>query len=458
MKLNDLFNEAAGVGLVVPGVNMPAGMHPDEIRRQAKKFGNRVSKNGVPPQANPDGTIGEETEDLGEKWTNKYKKSINCSHPKGFSQKAHCAARRKRRAGGTTSSRPVHESTEMLLADVIDTLIDAGHTNESAVSIICENLDENLRKWFKQKWVRFGPDGKIKGPCARGSDREGKPKCLPQSKAHALGQKARASAARRKRREDPNPERRGKAKNVATRESIAEVAKVRISLDPSDRGAYVYDEDPPEPTTMIPLGQITNVLEPDELHATKPGANARIAKMVKALEKGKQLPPVLVRKYQGGYQILDGHHRFKAYRMVNAKEIPARIVAPDNITGDVNEQSPDTSKLLDKPTMTVAELAAKYGVSKDTVMVELRKGIKVELEHTSKQDVAREIALDHLGEDLHYYEKLASVEADESISEKKDACYHKVRSRYKVWPSAYASGALVQCRKKGAKNWGNKSR
>ena len=38
---------------------------------------------------------------------------------------------------------------------------------------------------------------------------------------------------------------------------------------------------------------------------------------------------------------------------------------------------------------------------------------------------------------------------------KKDACYHKVRSRYKKWPSAYASGALVQCRKVGAKNWGN---
>ena len=40
---------------------------------------------------------------------------------------------------------------------------------------------------------------------------------------------------------------------------------------------------------------------------------------------------------------------------------------------------------------------------------------------------------------------------------KKDACYHKVKSRYKVWPSAYASGALVKCRKVGAKNWGNKS-
>ena len=41
---------------------------------------------------------------------------------------------------------------------------------------------------------------------------------------------------------------------------------------------------------------------------------------------------------------------------------------------------------------------------------------------------------------------------------KKDACYHKVKSRYSVWPSAYASGALVKCRKKGAKNWGNKTK
>lgn len=41
---------------------------------------------------------------------------------------------------------------------------------------------------------------------------------------------------------------------------------------------------------------------------------------------------------------------------------------------------------------------------------------------------------------------------------KKDACYYKVKSRYSVWPSAYASGALSKCRKVGAKNWGNKSK
>ena len=38
---------------------------------------------------------------------------------------------------------------------------------------------------------------------------------------------------------------------------------------------------------------------------------------------------------------------------------------------------------------------------------------------------------------------------------KKDACYHKVKASAKVWPSAYASGRLVQCRKKGAANYGN---
>lgn len=44
---------------------------------------------------------------IDEKWTKKYKRSIDCSNPRGFSQKAHCAARRKRARGGSTKSRPV---------------------------------------------------------------------------------------------------------------------------------------------------------------------------------------------------------------------------------------------------------------------------------------------------------------------------------------------------------------
>jgi hypothetical protein len=87
----------------------------------------------------------------------------------------------------------------------------------NCVKMTEDELEENLRKWFKEKWVRFNPQGKIMGPCARGSSKEGKPKCLPQSKAHSLGKKGRASAASRKRRQDPNPDRKGAAINVATK-------------------------------------------------------------------------------------------------------------------------------------------------------------------------------------------------------------------------------------------------
>ena len=56
------------------------------------------------------------------------------------------------------------------------------------------------------------------------------------------------------------------------------------------------------------------------------------------------------------------------------------------------------------------------------------------------------------------YKKSGRKKKKKKSKGKKDACYHKVRSRYDVWPSAYASGALVKCRKVGAKNWGNKSK
>ena len=54
--------------------------------------------------------------------------------------------------------------------------------------------------------------------------------------------------------------------------------------------------------------------------------------------------------------------------------------------------------------------------------------------------------------------KVITEEQFDEAAGKKDACYYKVKARYDVWPSAYASGALVKCRKVGAKNWGNKSK
>ena len=42
--------------------------------------------------------------------------------------------------------------------------------------------------------------------------------------------------------------------------------------------------------------------------------------------------------------------------------------------------------------------------------------------------------------------------APESPTKLKDACYHKVKAQYDVFPSAYASGAIAKCRKNKGKN------
>jgi len=102
-----------------------------------------------------------------------------------------------------------------------------------------QHLGEDLRKWFKQKWVRMDTKGNIKGDCAR-EPGEGKPKCLPQAKAHAIGKEARASAAQRKRREDPNPERRGAPINVKT-ESAAAAMAAATAISKKKSGNYDSD-------------------------------------------------------------------------------------------------------------------------------------------------------------------------------------------------------------------------
>jgi hypothetical protein len=104
------------------------------------------------------------------------------------------------------------------------------------------DMNEDLRKWFKQKWVRMDTKGNIKGDCAR-EPGEGKPKCLPQAKAQAIGKEARASAAQRKRREDPDPERHGKPINVRTEEidideSAAAVIAAATAISKKKSGNY----------------------------------------------------------------------------------------------------------------------------------------------------------------------------------------------------------------------------
>ena len=276
-----------------------------------------------------------------------------------------------------------HTSQESRMDALVETMLaqlaSQGLTKVQAVAHIDERLDEDLRKWFKQKWVRFGPDGKIRGACARGKDSEGKPKCLPQSKAHALGKKGRATAAQRKRREDPNPEREGKAKNVATKESVGstklgDLCTIKTNFPNAD-------------FWLVRRSDRKNVGKP-----TKEFSPYHIGIKVTATE---QLMP-----------------QYLYYMMMHLYN-----------QGYWNSRSMGMSNLVNIRTEDV-------------------KNIQLALtEHELKESSS----CPHCGGQMVNYSML---------SEKQDACYYKVKSRYKVWPSAYASGALVQCRKRGAKNWG----
>ena len=91
-----------------------------------------------------------------------------------------------------------------------------------------EDIKENLRAWFgKGKkggaggggWDRYNTKGERIGKCGDAKKSEGKPKCLSKSRAASLrakgGKKAIAAAVNKKRRDDPNKNRTGKAKNVS---------------------------------------------------------------------------------------------------------------------------------------------------------------------------------------------------------------------------------------------------
>ena len=89
--------------------------------------------------------------------------------------------------------------------------------------------------------------------------------------------------------------------------------------------------------------------------------------------------------------------------------------------------------------------------------------VRMAVDNPDHPETKRMMTNDDFAKAVDMYKSALKESVEESLTEeqfdeaagKKDACYRKVKSRYKVWPSAYASGALVQCRKKGAANWGN---
>ena len=103
---------------------------------------------------------------------------------------------------------------------------------------------DDLGQWFKEGWVRIGSNGEIMGPCGGRGEKEGKPKCLPKAKAQAMSKEERQTIVARKRKADPDPDRRGAAKLVSSKVDAIDPMKVEgLMLAGIDEAAFISDED-----------------------------------------------------------------------------------------------------------------------------------------------------------------------------------------------------------------------
>jgi hypothetical protein len=374
-----------------------------------------------------------------------------------------------------------------------------------------EELAENLNKWFKEKWVRFGPDGKIRGDCARGDDSEGKPKCLPQSKAHSLGKKGRASAASRKRREDPNPERSGKAINVNTKKKTDEeqldelkcwsgyhrvagtkagfpgsCAKNKTNEEGLAEGWKEESQELEDWTKEVNMRlykahenqrhalarQLSKV---EQKHFGSKLTNGPLTNIVfstlQALNKGQMVhyDPQRVGQMPFGNLVGDdariiasagvSSDELAGYRMLSDKGIVDNIqqfLKLRRVVWNKNWPQEYLDKFAGRPGALWLQFVKDLNWSKDDMNEEVQAKTDDKLLAYYAQRKAEKEKQQGVAEEQHSCPHCGGeMVSEELMNEKKDACYYKVKSRYKVWPSAYASGALVKCRKKGADSWGN---
>ena len=142
-----------------------------------------------------------------------------------------------------------------------------------------------------------------------------------------------------------------------------------------------------------------------------------------------------LKKYRQAGLALNGEFGSEnlAFKVLRSKGIIKKLYAKLQELHDTRLSLPE-SKLLNKTTLTMDQLAKIHNVSKDHILTQLVLGLGVESEHTSDDKVAMEIALDHLKEDPDYYTKLSSIGLEEcsgyipSESEKNDPRWERALS------------------------------
>jgi len=316
--------------------------------------------------------------------------------------------------------------------------------NGASIDEANKSGDSSLRDWFtkskssdgKPGWVQLG--GKYAGkPCAKQPGQTTKPKCGSSKMKRALSKDEEEKAFRRKNRQDPNPERKGKAINVKTESKDHEYSMARSELS----------------TVM---------------NAAK--------RLKKKMAKGEgDIEAWVQSKITKAADYLDSAADYVDSGEMKAEEfvtLPLQVEVPANIRdfnlGLMFRESLDQNSGM----LFIFDEVAEQSFHMRETRIPLDIAFITEegiIESIKQLEPFDETAVASEGEVLcalevnrgwfaeNNVEVGDEIDIEEAAGEK-DACYHKVKSRYSVWPSAYASGALVKCRKVGAKNWGSKTK
>jgi len=280
-------------------------------------------------------------------------------------------------------------------ADYLDTAADYMTDKESV-------KEGTLRSWFKGSKSKDGKGGwvnvKTGGTCASDEPGEGVPKCVSRAKYDSMSKKERESAHRRKRAADPNQQ----SKTGAAKPTY-------VSTDKPKKKKKMKEE-----FVSLPL----------QLEIPQNDGEFKLGLMFReSLEQDR------------GMLFIFESNDYWTFHMKNTF-IPLDIafIKEDGTIDSIKELDPMS------PIAVFPDSEIRYAV-------EVNRGWFVE----NGVEVG-----DRLLEEAEEINEVKDKKGKGSGT--KDACYYKVKSRYSVWPSAYASGALVKCRKVGAANWGNSTK
>lgn len=123
---------------------------------------------------------------------------------------------------------------------------------------------------------------------------------------------------------------------ISFKQHITEKIKATISHNPEEMGSDIKSDDKGG-IAEIPMNKIISTFEGDDKATGSKESIANVNKIKQGIKKGNKIEPIIVRKYKGGYQVLDGHHRYQAHKELGKTYIRAKIVRKENV------------KELDKP-------------------------------------------------------------------------------------------------------------